>query len=163
MLKLLYREYFWQVTIEWSKPVNYSNINFYELANDSNFDLYMITGKYSDYKHKIFYIGKSYFQTISKRLNQKDHIQRIQSLKKKHPKHDLFISCGKVNIADSRKTQKRIDEIESILIFSFDTDAKINKNKNYTLNTKSNHYIITNKGYRAELEKKLYFGLFYDN
>ena len=65
MINTIYRDDFWDVTIDWSKPVHYENVSSYTPAKDLKNDLYMITGKYSSHPNKLFYIGKTYYQTIT--------------------------------------------------------------------------------------------------
>jgi hypothetical protein len=158
-MKILFEDAFLNVTISWSRPMLYENL----ISNGSSYDetayLYMISGKYHNHPNKVFYIGKTYNQTVSNRLTQKDHKKRYDALKKEYPRHKLFVSHGNVQIHNGNVSPKRIDQIESILIYSMPGEHSINK-MNFWSHGVKNEYLLTNKGYKNNLESTIGLGVF---
>ena len=154
----LYEEYYWKAKIKWSKPRNYEKVKKYGSKYDETAYFYKITGKYLNNVSKLLYLGKTYDQCVSLRLNQKDHIQRYKRISKEFPKHQLFLSFGELFLEDGLKTKKRIDEIESLLIYAHDSEYLYNKRKLVSFKVLS-YYKITNNGYRSPLFKEICFGL----
>ncbi|OQX96503.1 hypothetical protein B6I21_00820 [candidate division KSB1 bacterium 4572_119] len=158
-MEKLYPDTFWNVSINWTKPKLYENIlEKYSEYDDYSY-FYKITGQYSTKEHKLYYIGKAYYQTVSMRLSQKDHQKRFNKLSKDYPKHKLYVSFGIVKLANGHITEKRIDQIESLLIYSHDFDHLLNKQKLNELKV-TEPYIILNSGYRTPLYKEIHFGIF---
>jgi hypothetical protein len=158
-MKILFESEFWDVSVTWSRPMVYENLINNGSVYDDDAHLYMITGKYRNNKSKVFYIGKTYNNIVSNRLTQKDHKTRYELLKKNYPNHVLSVSHGIVNIEGGKRTEKRIDEIESILIYSMPTEHCIN-NKNYFSHGVTAQYLIENKGYKSGMPKEIGLGVF---
>lgn len=158
-MNILFEDGFWKVTVTWSKPMLYENIIEQGSPHDESAHLYMILGKYQNNSHKVFYIGKTYDQVVSDRLTQSDHKLRYKKVKDEYPRHQLYVSHGIVEIEDGKRTSKRIDEIESILIYSMPTDHSYNE-KNYFSHGVTGQYLIKNKGYKSNLQNTIGLGVF---
>lgn len=158
-MKILYNELCWSAKIYWSRPIIYDNAkNFYYEANDIS-NLYKITGKYSKNKHTLFYVGKTYAQSVSIRLNQKDHVNRYEIIKERYPRFKLYVSFGSITLIYGKLTRKRINEIESLLIYAHDFKNLQNKSKLFSLNV-NEQYKIANIGYSFPLHKEITYGIF---
>ena len=168
-----------KVSIVWSEPISYDNfangikdfeeIDPYEIANKDNNDFhvtlptsdkgpnfYMILGKWGNKQYKLFYIGKTEVPLL-KRANAPDHVERRSNMHKEYKKHKLFISKGHFLMGDWRnKTKKRIDEIESLLIYVH--EPVYNKNKVIKNNVTSDYW-IKNCGFYEPLYSEMYYGL----
>lgn len=158
-LKILYEDLCWAAEIHWSRPILYDNAkDFYYEANEIS-NLYKITGKYSKFKHKLFYSGKTYAQSVRIRLNQKDHIDRHEIIKGKYPRFRLYVSFGAITLTYGKLTRMRINEIGALLIYAHDFEDLQNKNKLFSLNV-NEQYTIINKGYSFPLHKEIAYGIF---
>jgi hypothetical protein len=157
-MKYLFQEYSWIATVNWSRPVLYQNakIDYYDAEEYAN--LYKITGKYSSYDPKLFYIGKTFRQYVTDRLNQPDHVTRYNELTAKYPKHILYVSFGTIQLEYGKLIQTRVDEIETLLIYSHWRKELINKRK-IGLLTVEEQYIIYNRGYSMPLHKEIKYGI----
>lgn len=158
-LRQLFEDDSWDVEINWSRPKLYENVIEYGVELDDDAYLYMITAKYGSSKSKILYIGKTYKQTVSIRLNQDDHRRRYKDFRQKYPRHNLYISYGTVQIHNGNITENRIKEVEKILIYSNDTGHAQNVSNTYSHAVKDS-YKIRNSGCRCSLPKQLYLGIF---
>ena len=158
-MKLLYKDYCWDAEIYWSKPYDYVNFSNGHIVNEESAYFYIIFGQYSKFSRKIFYIGKTYDQYIQDRIIQKDHKDRIQKLQLIYPRFKFYLSIGKIKVLNGKITRKRIDQIESLLIFSCNSNYLKNKNKIFSLRL-NDHYKIINHGYYKPLPNKLVLGLF---
>ena len=158
-MKILFEYVCWDAEINWSRPVLYTNAkdSWYEY---DRYYFYKITGKYSKYPPRLFYIGKTFSQSVKTRLNQKDHINRYKTIRKNYPRFEFYVNFGSIKLAYGKLTQKRIDEIESLLIYSDDSEYLQNKTKIMSLNVKE-QYIIKNKGYSAPLHREIAYGMFF--
>lgn len=155
-MKPTFENVFYEAEIQWTKPVIYDDIvaapsKYNELAN-----LYMITARFSNRDSKTLYIGKTWCQGVHKRIRQADHKNRIAQYRADHPHHTFEIRHGVIKMKAGRLTEKRLSDIESLLIY-------ITENRN--IKSVLNHgvvksYKITNKGYKCWLPKSLAFGLF---
>jgi len=158
-MKPLYPDEYWEVEVNWSKPSAYENIrdNGHEL--DEYAYLYLITARYSSNAPKSLYVGKTYQQSVSKRLKQKDHRARYAAFTKHYSKHDFYISFGEVSLSYGNITEKRIDDIERILIYVNDPEHAQNV-QNICEHGVKGSYAITNAGYRASFPKEVMLGVF---
>ena len=118
--------------------------------------LYMIVGTFGRTR-RVLYIGKTYKQTASYRLSQPDHVKRWRTLKRSYPRHKLTVSFGIPSIAEYNCTEKRIDEIESILLYANSDDRYLNAKKVFSITSKF-HLHVRNTGYFKPLKKECYFG-----
>lgn len=118
--------------------------------------LYMIVGRFNA-SRRILYIGKTYRQYASYRLTQPDHIRRRKKLRREYPHHKLTVSFGIVNFDGVRCTSKRIDEVESILIYANWHPEIFNSKKVYHMAIRE-QIRVTNRGYYKPLTKECYYG-----
>ena len=153
----------WTVRINWSRPVTYENTidEDYEYGYNQDHWLYMILGCHGASPRKIFYIGKVYNSFVGNRLQQDDHRQRYQKLRKQHPNHRLRVSLGTVHIKDGHITKQRIDQIETMLIYTVGEKLQhiINRNKLWTVGI-TDQYVIHNSGYHRPLPEVIQQGIF---
>jgi hypothetical protein len=150
---------FWKVNIHWKRPIAYKRIIEDGCQHDQDANLYHILGKYSTFQYKSFYIGLTYKQCVSKRLNQKDHKNRYAALLKEHPRHTFWVSCGVVEIDNGKKTRKRLKDIETILIHTNWSNYAFNVANVYGHGVKGS-YSIECQGYRCGLPRRLHLGIF---
>ena len=127
----------------------------------------MILGYYRSPRPKLFYIGKVFQTSVSRRLRAADHRRRYYRLRSDHPRYSFRVSLGAVTLTRGNTTlpahitARRIDEIESILIFGayHSRDTLINKNKWYKSGWK-HPYIIRNLRHKAPLPEEVHHGVF---
>jgi hypothetical protein len=161
-------DYGYQVHISWTRPMAYDTIINKGSPHDAEGWLYMILGYHGSSHPKIFYIGKVFNSSVSRRLRQPDHRARYARLRSEHPRHSFRVSLGAVKLAYGHITAQRIDEIESILIFATfhskrhvieSSPRMINKSKWYKSGW-PHPYIIQNAGSRAPLPREVHHGVF---
>lgn len=180
MTNILFEEYAWKAKILWTNPLLYHDfldgeecLNEFDLEdlndyNDEdndfwvnefieypNSNFYMILGQWNK-KNKIFYIGKT-IQEVIDRVKNTDHKKRKKEMETENPKHKLLISLGDLYMESGcNKTSKRIDDIESLLIYAHEPEYNKNKIFNHTVES---DYWIKNYGYTDPLYKQLHYGL----
>ena len=159
-LSALREEDYWNVEISWTRPKKYEAIITQGSIYDDEAQLYMISGRYGKYPHKLFYLGKTYSQSVSKRITQPDHQKRYNMLKKRHPKHVLCISHGIVSIEGGRIVYDRLKEIENILVYTSAISTNSINIANTVQHGVKKPYYIYNKGSKCELPREIYLGLF---
>ena len=119
----------------------------------------MISVRFSDKPHKAVYIGKTYKQSIKTRLKQPDHRSRYAGIVTNYPKHKAFVRYGNVKIHGRNPTEKRLGDIENILIYCYDNDHSRNIKSIYSHGVTDSYQIISS-GSRCELPACLSFGFF---
>ena len=119
----------------------------------------MITGRFSNRDPKLFYIGKTYKQVVSWRLNQRDHRQRYECLRMKYPRHKLYVSIGLVTMLNGDIRETQVDHIERLLIYAHDSEHLINQKSIYTHGLGEEYYEIVNQGHFRPLHRQIFFGL----
>ena len=153
----------WKVAITWSRPISYENVinSEYTYGYDYSHWLYMILGYHGSAQRKIFYVGKVYDSFVGDRLRHPDHVRRYSKLKKKYPNHKLRVSLGTIHVKNGKITKQRVDQIETMLIYTAGETQRhiINKSKLWTLRV-NEHYMIDNSGYHSPLPKEIHYGIF---
>jgi len=157
--RLAYPDEVSQVKIDWTKPILIESFMQKQITFKSDANFYKITGKFSNFDQKLFYIGKVYDQTVRQRMAQPDHKRRVTRLGKENPKHELLISLGSIVSKEEFKTRKRINEVESLLIYAHWTEDMINEKKVYTC-ALARQLCITNTGSRSPLYRTVFYGAF---
>jgi len=149
----------WKVEIEWTRPALYENAR--EYADNADAWLYMILGSFGSSERRIFYIGKTVNQYVKDRLSQPDHLRRYARLKRDHPRHRLLVSLGILRVKNGNITNARVDQIETMLIYTAGCREPhiMNKKKIWVLRTEE-PYFIKNSGYRRPLPKEIHHGIF---
>jgi hypothetical protein len=150
---------FWEVHVDWKKPVKYKVILEAGCNHDDSAHLYRILSRYSVYPFKSLYIGHTYNQCISVRLGQPDHKKRYADFQVAYPKHSFWVSCGIVTMENGKKTKKRIKDIETILIYTNQSEHSHNVSNVYKHGV-TGSYHIENHGYRCGLPRELHLGFF---
>ena len=158
-MKPVYDDDFWEVKIHWSKPITYQAAKVHGSVYDDGANLYMISVRFSDKNHKLVYIGKTYKQNVQTRLKQPDHTKRHAEIVKNYPKHVVFVRYGKIKVVGGRVTEKRISDIENILIYCSDNGHSHNIKSIYSHGV-TDSYEIANSGSRCALPRYLAFGFF---
>jgi hypothetical protein len=72
-VKPLYADDFWDASVNWTRPMAYDTLLSNGSKHDADANFYMILGRLSDGPAKIIYIGMTFQQSVSTRLNQPDH------------------------------------------------------------------------------------------
>ncbi|WP_047533509.1 hypothetical protein [Methylotenera sp. N17] len=158
-MKPLYPDEAWDVTVQWTKPKEYESLIIEGSQYDEYADLYLISAKYSKSTAKGLYIGKTWKQQVSTRIKQKDHKSRYAAFTGIYPNHKFFVSHGIIIMNNGKLTEKRLADIEQILIYSNDPSHSGNV-KNFYAHGVRGSYSIENTGYRCSLPKKLCLGVF---
>ncbi len=158
-LKRIAAETPWLIDIHWSRPALYENAR--RNAYDARSWLYMLFGYSGKSERKIFYIGKAVRSFIASRLGQADHLRRLKRLKKEHPNHQFRVTQGSVSVRGGNITPRRIDQIESMLIYAFtEKNSHITNKKKVWSHGITVPYTIRNLGYGNPLPKEIHHGVF---
>lgn len=155
----VFEDDFWRVHIRWSKPIPYEMARDVGSVHDKTANLYMITARFSDKSHKFIYLGKTYKQYVQKRLKQPDHKARYAAIKKNYPNHAIFLRHGTVEIESGKVNNKKIDDLERILIYCLDDEHSRNIKSIYSHGVTKSYEIISS-GARGNLPKCLALGFF---
>ena len=155
----VFEDDFWRVKISWSRPIAYEKARDKGSDHDETAHLYMITARFSDNDHKFIYLGKTYKQYVQKRLKAKDHRARYAAIIKNHPRHSIFLRYGTVKLEKGKVTDKRINDLERILIYCLDDEHSKNIKSIYSHGV-TDSYEITSSGSRGTLPKCLALGFF---
>lgn len=156
----LYPDEHWLVEINWSRPTLYERLlEDGGSPHDDGAYLYLISARFSGNAPKALYIGQTYSQWVTKRLTQRDHKRRYETFAEEYPRHSLFVSHGYVTVHGGKLTAKRLDDIESILIYTNDPTHAHNV-KNFYRHGVASPYFIENKGSRCTLPKTIALGVF---
>ena len=158
-MKPLYEDDYWDIEINWTRPILYEKIREEGCSHDSIAKLYMITAKYSRNNPKCIYIGKTYKQCVSTRLKQIDHKKRYAAFIKNYPRHKFYVSHGLVTINNGKIVSSRIGDVEKILIYSNDPTHGHNVQNIYNHGVKGS-YLIKNSGYKSSLPQIISLGVF---
>lgn len=160
-MKPLYEDEFWNASVQWTRPMVYDHA----VSNGSEYDslssFYMILGRYSNQPAKIMYIGMTFSQSVKTRLCQPDHQRRYAAFKGAHKHHWFQVSHGLLTINNGNFTEKRVKDIEQLLIYTYTKDSAHVKNlKSIYSHGVTGSYLVRNTGYRSSLPRKLSYGLF---
>ncbi len=148
-MQKIFDENFYKVEIKWTNPIRYENIfNLPEEKMELAW-YYKILAKYATGEYKLLYIGKTE-RTVSQRLNDRDHINKVNRFKKEYPNHKFFVSLGNVYKPDYLNPTK-VDQIETLLIFAHGYLPYITNEKKVWAHRIKNDYEITNRGFRKDV------------
>ncbi len=147
------------VSIRWTKPASYDVI-----VKGSHHDpdgwLYMILGYHGSSHPKVFYIGKVTASYVSERLRQRDHQWRYSMLRRRYPRHTFRVSLGAINMK-GRCTDRRIDHIETLLIFTaWENQVHMINEQKWLTHGISAPYVVRNVGFCRPLPKEIHLGVF---
>ena len=92
-------------------------------------------------KRRLLYIGQTYQQSVSTRLQQPDHQRRYAAFVKNYPRHRFSVSHGIVSVIDGRLTKRRVDDIERLLIYA--NDPCMPTMSNTSINTASEIHTVS--------------------
>jgi len=146
------------VIVDWSPPVTHDML-YTGLANtDDEAYLYAIIGRFEG-DWWSYYIGMTYNQSVLSRQQNQDHLDRLERLKKLHPKTIWHITLGTPSIPERRISRKLIEQIEGLLIYSHWHEESVNEKKISTF--LSDSYIsILNTGFADPFYTEVAFGTF---
>ncbi|MFZ3019472.1 MAG: hypothetical protein WA056_13565 [Gallionella sp.] len=155
----LWHEDRWHIEINWSRPVEYKRLLEEGSPHDEQAYLYLISARFGNKSSKTIYVGKAFRQSVSKRLSQPDHKLRHIEFLENYPRHRFYVSHGLVTVHEGKPTQKRIDDIERILIYANDPQHAHNV-QNFWQHKVTTPYWIDNRGSRCTLPKTIALGIF---
>ncbi len=150
---------FWDVAVQWTRPILYDTVRSMGTEYDETACLYLITARFASKSRKLIYVGKTYRQYVSKRLSQPDHLRRYAGIVANYPHHKIEVVHGLLSIENGKITEKRLSDIEKILIRSNDPTHAHNVKAFYSHGVRDS-YRIVNNGYRCGLPKCISLGLF---
>lgn len=146
------------VTVDWSAPVTHDMLHGGLVGEDDSAYFYAIIGRFEK-QWWPYYIGKVYSQSVSQRQKNKDHLKRLEELKKLSPSTTWHITLGTPKFEYNNISPKIINEIEGLLIYSNWHKESINRSKINTFHS-YNHIQITNTGFSEPFYKKTSYGVF---
>jgi len=155
----LYHQDYWEVEIDWKRPKKYERARDEGSDHDEFAHLYLISARYGSSEPKALYIGKTWKQTVATRLCQDDHKKRYAAFVKNYPRHSFYVSYGIVSVNDAKLTEKRLDAIERILIFTNEPEHAYNVQHLYEHGV-TGSYEIQNRGSRCHLPRIIRLGVF---
>lgn len=155
-MDLIYDDDHIEVEIFWSKPVPLRDITIDENPNDL---LYLITAHSEGSPERMLYIGQAYSVSVAERISQADHRKKQTMWRRRFPGHSLHIRRGTVRLKEGRISVPKINAIESILIYAFDSDDCCNIRSKFSSTIKQ-QYDIMNKGSKVGLPKRLGYGFY---
>ena len=123
LMDLIFDDDHCDVRIKWSRPTDLQSAKQVEDDNDL---LYMITAQDSRGADKMVYIGQAYSQKVAKRTSQPVHRRKQAAWAKSLPGHTFKIRRGLVSLAKGRGSVDKINAIEAILIYCFDSEHCMN-------------------------------------
>jgi hypothetical protein len=157
-MKPLPDEYPRKISIHWTRPRPYESALKSGCDHDDDAHLYMILRRYSRAVPKVIYIGKTWHQCVRTRLRQKDHRERHQRFCENYPRQSFHVSHGIVSMDEGRLTQRRVDEIERILIYASSLDHTENRSNIWTHRV-TDAYQIKNTGSRGSIPRTIFLGI----
>ena len=147
-----------QVEIDWTKPLTHDMLNYGLSSADESANFYAIIGMFDGYWWP-YYIGKVYFQAVSSRHKNSDHVKRLDDLKASFPKVVWHLTLGTPKFLSSRKSEALIDTIEGLLIYGCWHEEMANKSKVNNFNAHRQIH-IKNTGFRHPFPKNIGYGVF---
>jgi len=150
---------FWHVEVKWMPPVAYDKVVSEGSTHDDHAYLYMIIARYSSHPPKVVYLGRTYQQSVSVRLTQADHKNRHAALVEKYPNHRLLVSHGLVTVKNGNRTERRIQDVERLLIYSNPDLENAMNVANFNHHNVEGSYWIWNRGQKAGLPREVCLGV----
>ncbi len=144
----------------WTRPEPYEQVISDGTVHDASGWLYMILGYYGSSYPKLFYIGKVYQTCVSARLRQADHKRRYNRLCSEHPRHHFKVSLAAVQIDNGSITHRRIDQIETMLIYTAKESQPLINERKWLSHRISTSYHVHNRGHCRPLPKEIRLGIF---
>ncbi|MEG3157671.1 hypothetical protein ACKVMH_07200 [Lysobacter zhanggongensis] len=143
------------VTIKWSRPVELTAKGVPEHENEL---LYLITA-HGDGAEKMVYVGQAYSQPVAVRIAQPDHIKKQREWAQRFPGHRFKVRRGLVSLKQGKISVKKINSIEAVLIYCFDSEHCMNGKARFRAAI-SGHYEISNTGFKSGLPRRLGYGFY---
>lgn len=158
-MKPLWHEEYVNIEVHWSRPKDYDRLLEEGSPHDELARLYLISARFGTKPSKAIYVGKTDAQSVIKRLTQPDHQRRYINFVNDYPRHRFYVSHGIVTNHQGKLTQKRIDDIERILIYANEPQHAHNI-KNFWRHGVTTPYQIENRGFRCTLPRVIALGVF---
>lgn len=154
-------DYGYEVEISWTRPAPYETILTRGSPSGAEGKLYMILGYPSSHEPKLFYIGKAFPLSVSRRLRRTDHRERYARLRRDHPDLSFRVSLGAIKLRPGHITPARLEEIKSVLILGayHSRDTLLNRNRLDRSGWK-NPYVIRNLRFPRPLPREVHHGVF---
>ena len=148
--------------IEWSKPMSHDVLFSQQDVDEDERGYFYTICAYSEGKWWTYYIGMVYDQWVTDRHKQKDHKNRLDDLKIKHPSLIFHVSIGVLKQASgARITEELIADLEGLLIHAEWHEELANKRKVGTFSS-GRTYSVTNDGFIDHLDaKEIVFAVVY--
>jgi hypothetical protein len=136
-----------EVEVNWSNPVALKELRT-GLVDESFGYLYKIVGRYNG-KYKLWYIGKTFSQTVSRRLGNIDHMLRCDDLKLARPKHEILVSIGSIKAA---VTAQSLAHVENLLIYAHSNSdfPDLTNKRNTRKHNVAGEFCVNNTGFRKD-------------
>lgn len=145
--------------INWTPPSPRDLVISGNLDEDATAYFYSIVSRV-DKTWWPYYIGMTYNQSVSLRLTQSDHLNRLALLTREHPNRDFSISLGTPNFKVGRRDRRTIEAIEGLLIYSNWHESMINDRKINRFSDAKQMY-VRNVGWNEHVEPEAAYGVFY--
>ena len=142
--------------ITWTKATLLEQ--FRAQPNDQDANFYMLLLSEAG-RRPVLYLGKTFDQYVSWRIEQPDHQDRLSRIQRKYPNADVLISVGVISSPDRNRFDRGfIDQIESLLILVHQPEFNDNKRSFPTITTIMDWHYVVNSGDFSPLERVVYFG-----
>jgi hypothetical protein len=149
-----------RVRIDWSIPATHDVLFSGLLAEDDTAFFYAIVALDEKYWWP-YYIGKVFAQNASTRHRAADHIERLNQLRLRHPARLFHLTLGTPHFEDGfgGADEGTIDELESLLIYTNQSERMINKQK-MAYFASARQSAIENTGFSQHLWRRSASGVF---
>ncbi|HCT05167.1 hypothetical protein [Pseudomonas sp. BIGb0164] len=147
------------VDVAWTKPVPHDVLYCGAIPEDDYAYFYAVVARKGG-EWLPYYIGMTYRQTVSIRLQQADHIRRLAELREAHPDVTFSICLGVPSFTSGIDDLATIEDIEGMLIYANWHENMLNKRGVDKFRSRQQIY-IHNSGWTDHLYKEVSCGVFY--
>ena len=149
---------FW-TQIEWTEPAPHDLLFSGGIREDQTAKLYSIVARAKN-EWWPYYIGMTEQQAVSNRLQQSDHVERLERLRSAHPNLNFSVCLGTPTSIRGTLCRDTVGAIEGLLIYAnwhedMDNSRKINRFSN------QRQIYVQNTGWTEHLEKEVAYGVLY--
>lgn len=152
--------------IHWREPMDYESALSLPYEDQEESYFYKILGGHGQ-SFSLFYIGKTFRQSVTVRLKNKDHQGNRLKWESEHSKHRLLVSLGDLrskhfNDASTKVQAKIVDDLESMLIYSHSYHLKFKNRQNIGSHQIGFEYHLINSGFlKDKMLSEITYGMFY--
>ena len=155
-MDLIYDDDHIEVEIIWGRPKPLAGL---KAPEDSNDLLYLITAQATGVSERMIYIGQAYSVAVAERVAQSDHRKKQAVWRARFPGHTFHVRLGRVRLNHGKISVPKLNAIEAILIYAFDSDDCCNQKSKFRPSI-AKQYEIRNKGSKVGLPKRLGYGFY---